>query len=1044
VVTRNIYLKIEEVLDYSPVDPEEKVSPPKQYRRDCMRNPGHEDTTIPLSEVNARRLTALVYREYLDSNYLIPKPDKLVLADVNEPVYAHRVPGTVIYTRPGERLRIHVKNADLTPHSLHVHGLLYGIDSDGAWPLGTQNTDGRRSDEICPGQIWIYTFDVTDHVIGAWPFHDHYRHIAESINRGLFGGIVVRPREHPDFPPPMELPPLIKDFLRDLGEETYQVPAIRDAGAHGDTPPKATHTDAEPVPEHQSHHHMKVDDFEVQTRRMFLEEWTQLSYAHPKPKPEDVLHVPLFFHFMSRGHGSPAFDSGSFLPGAVPFEVTFGVEGTFTYHCERHPNMQGKVTVVVGGASIVDVYINDSTPPFAFNQAEVTIQPGGRVRWHPGTVEHTVTEDGAGLPSYCFNGRSFVGNTPTIVAHTGQKIRWYVFNLDLGMVWHNFHPHAQRWHFANEALDTRSIGPAESFVVETTAPPVLLLPEEIAEAQEPEHRPKHARKYILRGDFLFHCHVEMHMTQGLAGLVRSQQSVWLTPEQARHIAATTGLPLDDGENACPDVDLGRCDALGCGKWEEIPGIPQVTQMHAALLPNTMKVLYWGYGDVRDDISRIWDYSTPTGAYSLPANQPFGVTSPLNNLPLANIWSAEHAFLDNMEGTLLAHGGFTPRQSYLFHPSTLLWSRTAETTEDRFYSTSLTLADGKVLTLFGSASRSIEVYNPMAGTWSMPKPLPASFNYVYYPWTYLLPGGDLFIAGPTGGDPPAALNSWTRRFDWTATPIVDDPTRKWQTIGGTRNLGPPPPADPLKGGEKGTSVLLPLRPPNYEARVLIAGGNTPTTQQTAEMIDLSLPLPAWTALPNLNQARPQQVNSVLLPDGRVFLAGGIDGVGGPTEIFDPRNPSAGWMLCASMKYPRGYHSSAILLADGSVLMGGDRPGAWKSGELTPSERYFPSYYFQPRPVITSAPTGTTYGSSFTIQTPSPSAIAEVVLLRPGAVTHGFNMSQRFVGCAIAGSGGTSLNVQAPSDRTVAPPGYYLLFIVDSSRVPSIGHWIRLHP
>lgn len=145
----------------------------------------------------------------------------------------------------------------------------------------------------------------------------------------------------------------------------------------------------------------------------------------------------------------------------------------------------------------------------------------------------------------------------------------------------------------------------------------------------------------------------------------------------------------------------------------------------------------------------------------------------------------------------------------------------------------------------------------------------------------------------------------------------------------------------------------------------------------------------------------------------------------------------------MKYPRGYHSSAILLADGSVLMGGDRPGAWKSGELTPNERYFPSYYFQPRPVITSGPTDTTYGASFTIQTPSPSSIAEVVLLRPGAVTHGFNMSQRFVGCAVVGSGGTSLNVQAPPDGTIAPPGYYLLFIVDNSRVPSIGHWIRLH-
>ena len=146
--------------------------------------------------------------------------------------------------------------------------------------------------------------------------------------------------------------------------------------------------------------------------------------------------------------------------------------------------------------------------------------------------------------------------------------------------------------------------------------------------------------------------------------------------------------------------------------------------------------------------------------------------------------------------------------------------------------------------------------------------------------------------------------------------------------------------------------------------------------------------SWTATGNLNRPRAQQVNTVLLADGRVFLAGGIDGPdGGPAEIFDPRHPAAGWVQCATMATPRGYHSAAILLADGSVLMGGDKPGAWKSGETTPHERYFPSYYTLARPVITAAPATTTYGADFGIQTPNPAGIAEVVLIRPGAVTHG---------------------------------------------------------
>jgi len=196
------------------VEPELKVMPPKQYRRDCMRNSGHDDTVIPTSEVDARRLTGIVYREYLDPGYLIPKPDKLVPADVNEPVFSRRVPSALIYAQPGDRLKVHVLNGDSMVHSLHVHGLRYGIDSDGSWPLGTQSADGRRSDEICPNQSWTYTFDVDDAMVGAWPFHDHSRYLGESINRGLFGAIVVRPPEHHrDRHPDIELPEHIRRLL---------------------------------------------------------------------------------------------------------------------------------------------------------------------------------------------------------------------------------------------------------------------------------------------------------------------------------------------------------------------------------------------------------------------------------------------------------------------------------------------------------------------------------------------------------------------------------------------------------------------------------------------------------------------------------------------------------------------------------------------------------------------------------------------------------------------------------------------------------------
>ena len=94
------------------------------------------------------------------------------------------------------------------------------------------------------------------------------------------------------------------------------------------------------------------------------------------------------------------------------------------------------------------------------------------------------------------------------------------------------------------------------------------------------------------------------------------------------------------------------------------------------------------------------------------------------------------------------------------------------------------------------------------------------------------------------------------------------------------------------------------------------------------------------------------------------------------------------------------------------------------------------------MITSAPASVGYGLAFDVQTPSPAAIAEVVLLRPGAVTHGWNQSQRLIECSIVGTTGTAVQVHAPPDGHVAPPGYYLLFVVTAARIPSLGRWIRL--
>ena len=150
-------------------------------------------------------------------------------------------------------------------------------------------------------------------------------------------------------------------------------------------------------------------------------------------------------------------------------------EPTITSAASTAPSMSGSVTVQAGGPSTQSMSrssTSPSTPPTS------TVGIGGQVTWtNNGPSQHSVVESGGdNLPSFCFNGRSFVGNTPTIIAHAGQRIRWYVFNLDLGMGWHNFHPHAQRWKFANQMVDVRSIGPAESFYRRNRGPAGALVP----------------------------------------------------------------------------------------------------------------------------------------------------------------------------------------------------------------------------------------------------------------------------------------------------------------------------------------------------------------------------------------------------------------------------------------------------------------------------------------------------------------------------------------------------------------------------------------
>jgi hypothetical protein len=189
------------------------------------------------------------------------------------------------------------------------------------------------------------------------------------------------------------------------------------------------------------------------------------------------------------------------------------------------------------------------------------------------------------------------------------------------------------------------------------------------------------------------------------------------------------------------------------------------------------------------------------------------------------------------------------------------------------------------------------------------------------------------------------------------------------------------------------------------------------------------------------------NLTLLPDGTVLASGGETASDGtdltkavlPAEIWDPTTQT--WTVVASLKTGREYHSTALLLPDGRVLMagGGQLPG--RATNMYSGEVYSPPYLFKgTRPAITSAPSVVAYGSSFDVSTPDAASIQKVALIRTPSVTHAFDENQRYIPLSFtAGSG--QLTVQAPPNGNTAPPGYYMLFILNGNGVPSVASFVR---
>jgi len=181
---------------------------------------------------------------------------------------------------------------------------------------------------------------------------------------------------------------------------------------------------------------------------------------------------------------------------------------------------------------------------------------------------------------------------------------------------------------------------------------------------------------------------------------------------------------------------------------------------------------------------------------------------------------------------------------------------------------------------------------------------------------------------------------------------------------------------------------------------------------------------------------------------VLVTGGTSGTGftdesGAVFAAEMWNPATGqWRTLASNSVIRVYHSTALLLPDARVLVTGSGDAFGNANHYN-AEIFSPPYLFKgARPSISSVSASTLgYGQSFSVGTPSPSAITRVTLVRHGSVTHAFDSNQRFNELSFVRTTG-GLTVKTPASPNLAPPGHYMLFLVNGTGVPSNGRIVRI--
>ncbi|MCD7457034.1 hypothetical protein HAX54_033951 [Datura stramonium] len=516
-----------------------------------------------------------------------------------------------------------------------------------------------------------------------------------------------------------------------------------------------------------------------------------------------------------------------------------------------------------------------------------------------------------------------------------------------------------------------------------------------------------------------------------------------------------------------------------GEWVLLHDSIGISAMHMQLLYNNKVVIFdrtdFGasnislpYGQCRYNDEAL---DVDCSAHSVLYDISFNTYRPL--MVQTDVWCSSGA-LDS-DGTLVQTGGYHAgdHKIRLFSPCELDdcdWTELPQNlTVQRWYASDHILPDGRVIIVGGRRAFSYEFFpknsndNDAAFDFPFLKETtdPGEENNLY-PFLYLLPDGNLYIFA----------NQRSISFDYVNNKVV----KEFPMIPGEKRNYP----------STGSSVMLPLRlhsALNPVVEVMICGGARGgayisaqkgafwPASRTCGRMKLTDPDPKWVMedMP-LGRVMPDML---LLPTGDVIiLNGAARGTAGWESAVDPvlnpilykpdePDPDNRFTVLTPSTIPRMYHSSATLLPDGRILVGGSNPHARYNftGVKYPTElsleAFLPPYlapqYAHLRPLILAVEGqilshGQPFSITLIVGFYHPDEELMVSMIAPSFTTHSFAMNQRLLVLEIVETErlsffGFKITVFAPPSRNIAPPGYYMMFVVHQG-VPGHCAWVRM--